>query len=178
MALNETQAHDAAEAMVQSFCGWHIAPSVREVLELDGEDSRVAFLPTLRLTELHSLSVNGTALDLTQVEWSRTGVIRWPFLSTTTLADYLGWDRDPTYSHPRGRFRGVQAEVTHGYEAWPGDLLAVVDRLAGRIQNDPGNVVQVGQVRVGMDRLGVPLGGSLTAADRAALQHYKIPARP
>lgn len=159
MALTEEQATARAEAEVQGYCGWHIAPQLRETLTLDGDGSGVLFLPTLHLVELHSVSVNGTPVeDLEDVEWSTSGVLR--CLPRTT------------------RLRGVQVEVTHGYESWPVDVQAVVDRLAQRTTSDPGNLVQVGQVRVATAKDGLPLAGTITDVDRFTLDRYQLPPRP
>lgn len=168
MALDETQARERAEAEVRAFCGWHVAPTKREVLVLDGEGTRTVFLPTLRLTELHSLSVNGTPVDLATVQWSPTGIVRYGYAPTS------GWDG---YQFTRGQLGGVEADVTHGWETWPLEVLSVVDRLAARTVADPGNLVQVGQVRVGVGQDGLPLGGTLTDVDRDVLLRYRIPGR-
>lgn len=170
MALNDEQARDRAEAEVRAYCGWHVAPSRQEVLTVDGQDSRVVFLPTLRLTGLLSLSVNGDVLDLAGVEWSTTGQLRWGRIPTPT-----GWDG--YLRVPQGRLGGVVAEVVHGWDEWPLDVLSVIDRLASRTLSDPGNLVQVGGVRVGTGADGLPLGGSLTRVDRDVLDRYRIPGK-
>lgn len=102
----DTWADTVAE--VRAFCGWHIAPEVTETVTLDGPNSSILVLPTLHLVDLVSITNDGTAV--TDPEWSRTGMVR---------GYWWSW-----------KFRSVVAEITHGYDEWPTDLLAVMTELA------------------------------------------------
>jgi hypothetical protein len=99
---------EAVVAEVRAFCGWHIAPEVTETITLDGPGSHLLVLPTLRLVDLVSITNDGAAV--TDPEWSASGMVR-----------AYCWTR---------KFRGVVAEITHGYEEWPTDLLAVMTEMA------------------------------------------------
>jgi hypothetical protein len=161
MALSEADAQARALAEVQAYCGWHIAPSETETITVDGSGSNVQPLPTLRMTDLLSLSVDGLPVDLTQIEWSEAGFIRCDVAQTD-------------------RLRGVVVEITHGYDAMPLDVQAVVDRFASRlIESDQMSTMlaQVGQVRVALGRDGLPASAALTELDRLVLDRYRLPPR-
>lgn len=95
----------AVEAVVERVreeCGWHVAPEVREVLHLDGDGGFEQWMPTRRVSAVHSVKVwNGTeyvpfeAWDPT-TGWSSSGILsaRRPF--------------------PVGR-RVLEVELTHGF---------------------------------------------------------------
>lgn len=158
--LTAEDARLRAEAEVTSYCGWHIAPPVRETVTLNGDESGVVLLPTLRLTELHSLTVDGSAIDVngSAVQWSAAGVMRCP------ASD--------------GRLRGVVVDMTHGHDEWPLPVISVIERLAARAQDAQGALVQVGQVRLATGSDGLPAGGTLTEVDRLILARYRVPSRP
>lgn len=163
MPLSPEVARARAEAQVRAYCGWIVAPSTTETLVLDGDRSGVLLLPTLRLTDLAALTVDGTTVDLTDVEWSSVGVVRWP--CTTWLPSTR-------------KLRGITVQITHGYDEWPLDLAGVLDRLTTRATSDPGIYVQVGQVRTATGNDGLPVGGELTDLDRSVLDRYRLPPRP
>lgn len=98
-----------AVAEVRAFCGWHLAPSLRETLTVDGSGSSLQLLPTLHLTELHSISSDGT--DVTDPEWSDMGAVKGPRFWTA-------------------KYRGVVADITHGYDDFPLEVMAVLRSLA------------------------------------------------
>lgn len=165
MPISDQQARARAEAQVRAYCGWIVAPSTTETLVSDGDGSGVLLLPTLHLTDLLSLTVDGTVVDPATVEWSTAGVVRWPSSC---------WSYGPSTR----KLRGISAEVEHGYAEWPLDLAGVLDRLTTRATTDPGVFVQVGQVRVATGNDGLPVGGELTDLDRAVLNRYRLPPRP
>jgi hypothetical protein len=164
MPLTEEQARARAEAQVRAYCGWIIAPSTTETLVLDGDRSGLLLLPTLRLTALVALTVDGTTVDVADVEWSSIGVVRWPC--------------GDTWVPSTSKLRGITVQFTHGYDEWPLDLAGVVDRLTTRATTDPGIYVQVGQVRTATGSDGLPVGGELTDLDRSVLDRYRLPPRP
>lgn len=162
MALTEEQARAQAEAEVRAYCGWHIAPSQTEDLVVDGSCATVQMLPTLRLTAVNSITVNDTAVDLGTVEWSGAGFLR----------------RDAAWT---SRLRGVVVNATHGYDEWPLDLQAVVNRVAAQAMetNDASQLLaQVGQVRYAVGPDGLRNVGLLSQADKWVLDRYRLPPRP
>lgn len=159
MTLSDADARLRAEAEVRAYCGWHVAPSRRESITLDGDDSGVLLLPTLRMTALHSLSVRGASVNVDDelvVEWSTSGVVR---CSTRTAS-----------------MRGVVVELTHGFDDWPLEVLSVIDRLTQRALDDPGALVQVGAVRYATSSDGLPIVG-LTELDKLVIDRYRLPSR-
>lgn len=102
----------AACAAVRSFCRWHIAPSHRETVTVDGSGGDVLFLPTHRLTEIHSIVDDGR--EVSDPEWSAAGMVRG------------SWSC---------KFRGVVVDMTHGLDECPDDVLNVALSLAKRPPN-------------------------------------------
>lgn len=161
MPLSEADARARAEAEVRAYCGWHIAPSQRETLVVDGDDASSIMLPTLMLTDVHALSVDQSDVPLADVEWSASGFVR-------------------AQGRTSQRLRSISADVTHGYEAMPLDVEAVIERLAERAVDTAGmgQLVQVGQVRVATASDGLPATGILSELERWVLDRYRLPPRP
>jgi hypothetical protein len=153
---------DVALATVVAYCGWHIAPSVTEDVTLDGTTSTVLRLPTLHLTSLDTLTISGVVVDVddtTAVQWSEAGYLR--------CSSGFG-----------ALLRGVVVGITHGYDAMPLDVQAVIDGLASRAAFPSSPYVQVGQVRVATDASGMPIGGTLTSVEQMTLDRYRLPPYP
>jgi hypothetical protein len=153
---------DVALATVVAYCGWHIAPSVTEDVVLDGTTSTVLRLPTLHLTSLDTLTISGVVVDVDDpyaVEWSEAGYLRRSGGFGTLL-------------------RGVVVGITHGYDAMPLDVQAVIEGLASRAAYPSSPYVQVGQVRVATDASGLPIGGALTSVEQMTLDRYRLPPYP
>lgn len=162
MPLTTEQARAQAEAEVRAYCGWHITPSRTEDVVVDGADATVQVLPTLHLTAVNSVSVDGTTVDLAGVEWSTAGFLR----------------RDAAWT---SRLRGVVVNVTHGYPAWPADVEAVLARIAARAAelDDASQVLaQVGQVRYAAGVEGLRNVRLVGEAEQWVLDRYRIPPRP
>lgn len=83
---------------IRRAAGWHLYPSVTEVITADGSGGRVQLLPTKYLTDLVELTHDGVTLDVATVDWSQAGYLE--------RRDGGCWTRRP---------RGVAAKVTHGY---------------------------------------------------------------
>ena len=115
------------QSLIRSYCGWHIAPMITEVVTVDGSGGPVLRLPTLQLVNVVSISNHGRAVSAP--EWSRTGVVRCGGRWTD-------------------RYGGVVAEITHGFEVCPDELLAAAERI-GRTERMSGlGTVRIGQVSV------------------------------
>lgn len=155
----------AAEALVRSYCGWHIAPSRTETVTVDGSGAQVQPLPTLHLTALTSVTEDDDQIvDLAQVRWSDAG--------------YL-WRRD---CHWTRRLRGVEAAIEHGYAEVPADVQSVVLSVAARSVASPDGVVrqQAGTFSVTYSQAAFNVAGgvALLAHERAILDRYRIPPVP
>lgn len=162
MPLTTEQARAQVEAEVRAYCGWHVAPAQTEDLVVDGSEARVQTLPTLRLTAVHSITVDDTVVDLGTVEWSGAGFLR----RSTAWHSRLG---------------GVVVNVTHGYEEWPLDVQAVLERMTSRAVelSDASQLLsQVGQVRYAVGVEGLRNVGLLSEVDMWVLDRYRLPPRP
>lgn len=98
---------DASTAQIRRLCGWHIAPTITETIDLDHDGSTVIHLPTLHVVDVTDVwDTTGTKpRALTGWRWSAFGMLEGRF--------------------PRG-FRSVRIEFEHGYADTPPDLLPVI----------------------------------------------------
>ena len=149
-----------AEAAVRAYCRWHVAPVKSETVTVWGVGDGAILLPTLRVVSVESVTVDGE--PVTDFEWREHGTLHG-----------AGW---------RGR---VEVSFTHGFdqtgpafEVVRGQILAV----AARAKASPDGVVraQVGQVSETYSQTGSNQAGgvSLLAVEKAALDAYRLPARP
>lgn len=150
---------DGATRGIRRYCGWHIAPVVTETMTLDGPGGSLLRLPTLNLVEIVSMTERGIELDVDALEWSAKGLVR----------------------RRRGRwtdrFRGVVAEVEHGYED-AADVRQIIQQVVGNALASPLGATreQVGAFSVtwGTTAPGVAGGMSLLARDLATLDLYRL----
>lgn len=173
MALTEAEATSRAEAAVRAYLGWHLAPERSETLTLDGPGSPVLLLPTLRVSAIASVTESGTLVASDDYEWSASGVVR-----RKSSSSYPSSTWGPRWT---SALRGVEVELTHGFEEMPLDVTAIIERLAARAtEASKGSAVlsQVGQVAYAIGADGAPLSGALSILDREVLGRYKLPPRP
>jgi hypothetical protein len=57
----------AALSVARQKAGWHVSPAKTETITIDGPDSRVLFLPTMKLNTLTSVTEDGVLLDLSTI---------------------------------------------------------------------------------------------------------------
>jgi hypothetical protein len=103
----------AAEDLVRTHCGWHIAPAVTEVLTLNGKGSAYLRLPSRRVTAITLIVNDGVTLSASNYTWSSDGLV-------TLLSGY--WTT---------KSRAIQVSLTHGYTPCPAAVRREVERLAG-----------------------------------------------
>ena len=168
--VSEEDARTRAEALVRAYCGWSVAPQKREVLRVTDQGGGALLLPSLHVTDLHSLTIDGEPVDSSNLRWSTNGVVHLHRGVTASWAWGGRWNVNGVST--------IEADVTHGYQVWPAELLGVVEALASRSQVTPSQYVQVGQVRVATGSDGQPLGGALSLNDRDLLNLYRLPPRP
>lgn len=167
-----------AEALVRSYCDWHIAPSRTETVVArstsrgymrDYYDSTVSHfyspsvlvLPTLHLTAVTSIVVDGLTLDPSMYTWSSRGYI-------TRLVGHWVSNSD------------VLVTVTHGFEIVPPEVEAVVQAVAQRAFNNPNSVVreQAGPFSVFYSQVGGRIEApalALMDAEKSILDRYRLP---
>lgn len=143
----DADAWAAANAAVRAYCGWHVAPVITETVTLDGSGTNLMFLPTLRLVDLVSILNDGEAVS--DPGWSAAGIVRGAWTD---------------------KFRGVVAEMEHGFEECPAEILAVLTELA--TSELPGSATSLasGPYRVGFGSD----GPNAARAHSAVLDAYRI----
>ncbi len=113
-----------AWAAVRRYCGWHVSPvRLNDTVTVDGPNSRVLWLPTKKLVDLHSIVENDVVIysdssgsTTTEPYWHTSGRV------TKTSRAYWTW-----------KPRAIDVVMDHGYteeEAadWRGFVLGVADR--------------------------------------------------
>ncbi len=96
-----TLALDIASSAIRSFCGWSISQETGVTGVLDGSGNRWLWLPTLKLTAVTSVKVNGDPLTVvTDFDWTSYG----------KLIHRGCWPRTA---------RSVEVVYTHGYATVP-----------------------------------------------------------
>ena len=103
---------DMAIDAIKGYCGWHIAPSIEAEITIDGSNHFEQPLPTLHLTALTSVTEDGVAIDLTNVDWSESGVM-------TKRSGFWTYKKS-----------GLVVNMTHGYDEIPMDLMGVALGIA------------------------------------------------
>lgn len=144
---------EAAAAALRGECRWHIAPEVTETVVVDSKGGALLLLPTLLLA------------SVTQVR----------DLTGDTPAVLTGWrlSRDGFLVRPAGWPLGVSAvevTMTHGHPACPADLLPVLARRATDSASAAASQLRLGSLSVSS----TPSGSQVTAADRSAVDRYRI----
>lgn len=146
-------------AAIRAYCGWHIAPVITEDVTVDGSGGGVQLLPTLRLLDVAAVTNDGQSVA--DPQWSESGVIRGVWT---------------------GRYRGVTATITHGYETCPAEVLAVAKSMAvagATAAATPGvKRMTSGPYSVEFSEGAMAGPGVITEAHAAILDRYKLPFRP
>ena len=160
LEVDEETRLEQAEAVVRSYCGWHIAPSrPDETVVIRATSSPAILLPSMHVTAV-AVAEAGVPVASTAYSWEASGI----------LYRRGGWPADVTVT------------FTHGYEDVPAEVAAIVQAIAQRAVNDPGSLVRVqdgpfsetyGQT--GLNQV-VPL--ALLEAEKGILDRYRIPPRP
>lgn len=145
-----------AQGAIRRYCGWHIAPEVTETITLDGSGSRSLWLPSLYVTDIASITIEGEVKSADDYDWSANGYV---------------WSR---YGYWTCRPRQIVVELTHGYSDIPEELVGVASSLAARRASSPAGVrrEQAGQVSM-------EYGAREFLADELqVLDRFKLPPRP
>lgn len=148
---------DGALAAARAYCGWHVIPEKSDVMKVDGPGSPLLVLPTLRLVDIAALLEDGLTVDLDTVEWSGRGLVR--------KASRGCWT---------GKFRGIEASVTHGFDTAPdfnAAVLSAVDRVGA------GGAETVGPFKF-PDMGSASAGSTFSPAEKAILDLYRLEPQP
>jgi hypothetical protein len=121
-----------ASGIVRDYVGWSLSEETTTFV-FDGSGHVLQSLPTLHLTAVAEVRLDGVPLVHAASNWPRAAEYTWS--QRGQLYRPLGWP---------ARFRVGEADVTHGYP--PGQLpdavLAVVLGLAGGVVSNPGNTLR------------------------------------
>lgn len=152
-----------AEALVRSYCGWHIAPSRTDAeVTLKESCSAVLLLPSLNVTAVASVVEDGVTLTSDDYAWTAAGVL------TRDCGRWASGD--------------VVVTFTHGYVEVPAEVTAVVQAIAQRAVSNPGSLVRVQKgpfsdtySQTGFNQ-SLPI--ALLDAEKSILDRYRLPPRP
>lgn len=151
----------AAENAVRRECGWHIAPSITETIHLNGTGTPLLHLPTLHLTSLTSLTIDGREA-LADADWSESGMVE---LRSGVFPD---------------RFRSIRVTMTHGFEMGEvPDVITLIMTLARRGASQPTVASQSvnGASASYFTAGGAPLSIPLLRSEKDLLAPYRIERR-
>ena len=129
----------AGETVRWSICQWHIAPTITETRWCPIQPDGTIMLPTLYLTDVQSVSIDGVELDPTTYHMHEAGYIRWHRPYVTTSAGLL-WPMEndqPFREYPSPVNRHAEVTFTHGYTDLPAPVKAVALELATRAMEQP-----------------------------------------
>lgn len=117
---------DQAEALVRSYCGWHIAPSRAATITRTPVAGWLRGRSRIFLPSLHVTAVTVTLDDVTQVA---EGEYTWAS-PDSFISDIAGWSDS------------LALTFTHGYTDVPAEVAGVVQSIAQRAVNNPGSLVR------------------------------------
>lgn len=146
---------DHATAAVRDYCGWHVTPSITETVTVNAV-GQTLFLPSLNVTAVTAVVVNGVTVDATSYEWAAAGMVWSP--------TWWGF-RSPQ------RFRNATVTFTHGFASAPA-VASVVLARASRFQNNDRNATRL---QAGPFGESYESGGGFTADERAILDRFRLP---
>ena len=144
----QSAAVEAAGDSIRAYCGWHIAPVIRERRRLRVEGD-LLLLPSLRVQDVHAVTTAAGA-EVPGWEWEGDAVVRLP---------------------RHTRMRVVDVEFTHGWLDCPPALRPVLAEraaasAAGRVKQES------------IGGRSVVLEGGYDPAGNAAVDRYRLPGRP
>ena len=161
-STNLTQGQIAAALQIaRGYCRWHVAPERVETIIADGSGGCTVTLPTLHLSDVTDIRVDGVSDP--SVEWWSNGTLR----RSAGFAD---------------RPRLVEVDVTHGspMDEVP-ELVMAVTSIANRIvtaTGGPDTTPNVEEKAIGSFRIRWTAQSTqqvdLTMAERVALENHRI----
>ena len=163
----------AAGETVRAFCQWHIAPSITVTDHVPVQPEGTIMLPSLHVTDVESVSINGVELDPSSYDWNEAGYIH------RVRHSYFQWPLWPLQSEHKFREYpsplAVHADVTytHGFSQLPPVVAAVGLELASRAMELPSGVAT--EITAGPQVISLgPLGIVLTDDQRRRLGPYTL----
>lgn len=151
-----------ATGAVRDYCGWRVAPPVEEEMTRTADGPRRVFLPTLHVTDVHTVTDAGRPLTIdVDVDWDDHGVLE----------------------RLRGRWarkrRGVTATITHGHAECPGAIAqAIADAVARGTLVPSGGIVSESTLSASVrwGRIGAAAARAIFLPhELEVLDRYRIP---
>lgn len=149
----------AASQAIRNYCGWHISPSVQCTAYPEG-GAIVAKLPAGYVSEIVSITENGTELSPDDYEWRRDGLLKRAFPHKWSSK----WD-------------GIKAEYMAGYEAEAvPDLVEAICAITTGVMSVSAGVISESAdgVSISYSQSASSIAAGLTAAQKSALESYKV----
>jgi hypothetical protein len=164
--LNSFQASDpnwfleVAGDTIRNFCQWHIYPNITVTESVPIQPEGTIMLPSLYVTGVESITLNGLTLNPSAYHWHQAGFInriqhhyfQWP------LWPLESEQRFREYPSPLARF--AEVTYTHGYETLPPTVAGVAMELANTALELPSGVAKQigsGPYNIGLKELGLVL---------------------
>ena len=153
----------AISRSIRTYCGWHIWPVVEShTLVLDGPGGHTLFLPTGRLTNLRSVTEEGTILDLTATDLDTS-------MGLAALRKINGWWTD--------RYGKLVVVIDHGWPEVP-DLKQTTLDIAARALASPMGATreQAGSISINWSTVQQGVSGGVTPlnSERETVGMYRL----
>jgi hypothetical protein len=113
---------EVANLVVREYCGWVLFPSTVETVFLDGDGTDILKLPTMALSMVNTVVLDGVLIDPADYEWSDIGYLYYP-VWTAGVANVL-------------------VNFEHGYTTRPGGPTLVALTIAAREYGNPERLSQ------------------------------------
>lgn len=147
----------AASQAVRNYCGWHVAPSEDCTAHPEGGNYLLR-LPAGYVSEITSVTENGTALSADAFEWRKDGLLRRP----------CRWSK---------KWDGIEVVYKAGYdiEAVP-DIAEAVCAIAAGVLSVSAGVTSESADGVSISYLqsASSIAAGLTGQQKSALEAYKV----
>lgn len=148
----------AGETIRWDICQWHIAPSITVTQSVPIQPDGTIMLPSLHVTDVLEVDIDGLSLDPSSYHWRQSGYIR------HHTQNYFQWPLWPLESeqlfreYPSPLARHANVTYTHGYSELPFPVKVVGLELATRAMEMPSGIannLQAGPYTIGLGALGV-----------------------
>jgi hypothetical protein len=149
----------AALQIARNHCGWHVSPVKTETMTIDGPDSSILFLPTMKVVALTSITEDGSAVDPTNIAISAGGGPLLRKRVTLRKKDRTWWT---------DQFSGLEIVMNHGFteaEAvdWREGILSMVDQMSTLPVKASTGASTFGQTTLRVDDVQLGFGNPYTA---------------
>jgi hypothetical protein len=118
---------DAATAALRKYCGWRVTPVASETITVDGSGWSSLILPTQKIVSLTSITADGTAVHLTEVQQSSAAA------GVLYLSGCKTWNKG---------YGNISVTLEHGWDDahdFQAAILEMVDRMAAQVGSVRGN---------------------------------------